>query len=128
MNLTTVAIGVALIAFVLSRRVKGQAVPAPKKLFLLPLLVGFIGLQNVTHAKMNDVDITVVVAGAVLSFALGLLRGRTDKLSMVDNSLWMSWRAASVALFALNVLAKLALDAGGLRSAATRPPWPVRSC
>jgi hypothetical protein len=114
MNLTTGAIGVALIVFVLARRVKGQAVPAPKKLFLLPLLVAFIGLQNVSHAKMNAVDITVVVAGAVLSFALGLLRGRTDKLSTVDNSPWVSWSAASVSLFAVNVLAKLALDAGGV--------------
>ncbi len=114
MNLTTVAIGVALIVFVLARRVKGQAVAAPKKLFLLPLLVGFIGLQNVVHARMNAVDVTVVVVGAVLSFALGLLRGHTDKVSMVGESPWVSWSTASVALFALNVLAKLALDAGGV--------------
>jgi hypothetical protein len=114
MNLTTVAIGVALIVFVLARRVKGQAVPAPKKLFLLPVLVGFIGLQNVIHADMNAVDITVVAVGAVLSFALGLVRGHTDKVSMVGASPWVSWRAASVALFAFNVLAKLALDAGGV--------------
>ncbi len=114
MNLTTVAIVAALIVFVLARRVKGQAVPAPKKLFLLPLLVGFIGLQNVIHAKMNAVDVTVVAAGAVLSLALGLLRGHTDRLSMVEGSPWVSWSAASVALFALNVLAKLALDAGGV--------------
>ncbi len=63
---------------------------------------------------MNAVDITVVVAGAVLSIALGLLRGHTDKLSMVGKSPWVRWGAASVALFALNVLTKLALDAGGV--------------
>ncbi len=114
MNLATVAVGAALIVFLLARRVKGQAVPAPKKLFLLPLLVVFIGLQNVDHAKMNAVDITVVVSGAVLSVALGLLRGHTDKISMVDASPWVSWSVASVALLALNVLAKLALDAGGV--------------
>ncbi len=114
MNLTTVAVGVALILFVMGRRVKGQAVSAPKKLFLLPLLVVVIGVQNVTHAKMNAVDIAVVVAGAVLSVGLGLLRGHTDKLSMVDASPWVSWGVASVALLALNVLAKLALDAGGV--------------
>jgi hypothetical protein len=114
MNLITIAIVVGLIVFVLGRRVKGQAVTAPKKLFLLPLVVSFIGLQNVTHSKMNTVDITVVVAGAVLSFTLGLLRGHTDKLSMVGQSPWVRWSAASVALFALNVLTKLALDAGGV--------------
>ncbi len=114
MNLITIAIGLGLIVFVLARRVKGQAVPAPKKLFLLPLVVSFIGLQNVTNAKMNTVDITVVVAGAVLSFTLGLLRGHTDKLSMMGQSPWVRWGATSVALFALNVLTKLALDAGGI--------------
>lgn len=51
MNLTTVAIVAALIVFVLARRVKGQAVPAPKKLFLLPLLVAFIGLQNIATPR-----------------------------------------------------------------------------
>lgn len=63
---------------------------------------------------MNVVGITVVAAGAVLSLALGILRGHTDKLSMVEGSPWVSWSAASVALFALNVLAKLALDVGGV--------------
>lgn len=114
MNLTTVAIGAALIVFVLARRVRGQAVPAPKKLFLLPLVVGFIGLQNVVHAKMNAVDITVVVVGAVLSSVLGLLRGHADKVSTMGESPRVSWSAASVALFAINVVAKLALDAGGV--------------
>ena len=114
MNLITIAIGVGLIVFVLARRVTGQAVPSPKKLFLLPLFVSFIGMQNVTHAKMNTVDITVVIAGAVLSFALGLLRGHTDKLSMVDQSSWVRWGAASVGLFAINVLTKLSLDAAGI--------------
>ena len=88
--------------------------PTTKKLFLLPIGVSFIGLQNVTHAKMNAVDITVVVAGAVLSFALGLLRGHTDKLSMVGKSPWVRWGAASVAVFAVDVLTKLVLDAGGV--------------
>ena len=67
MTLTTIAIAVALIVFVLARRLRGEAVPAPKKLFLLPLVVGAIGLQNLTHAKLNTIDIGVIAAGCALS-------------------------------------------------------------
>ena len=53
MTFTTIAIAIALVVFVLARRVRGEAVPAPKKLFLLPIVVGVIGLQNLSHAKLN---------------------------------------------------------------------------
>ena len=98
---------------------RGEAVPAPKKLFLLPLVVGAIGLQNLTHAKLNAVDIGVIAAGCALSLVLGLLRGRLDKVSMVNGAPYMSWSAASVAVFAVNVLSKLALDAGGVAAGGT---------
>ena len=48
MTFTTIAIAVALIVFVLAKRVRGEAVREPKKLFLLPIVVGIIGLQNVS--------------------------------------------------------------------------------
>jgi hypothetical protein len=121
MTLTTIAIAIAIayIVFVLVRRVRGEAVSAPKKLFLLPVVVGFIGLDSVTHAKLNSIDIAVVIAGSVISLGLGLLRGRFDKLSLVNGSPFMRWSAASVAVFAVNVLAKLALDVGGVAAGGT---------
>jgi hypothetical protein len=119
MALTTVFIAIALIVFVLARRLRGEAVPAPKKLFLLPIVVGAIGLQNLNHAKLNTVDIVVIAAGGALSLALGLLRGRLDKVSLVNGVPYMSWSIASVVVFAVNVLAKLALDAGGVAAGGT---------
>jgi hypothetical protein len=124
MTFTTIAITIALVAFVLARRVRGEAVREPKKLFLLPVVVGLIGLQNVSHDKPNAVAVAVIAAGAALSLALGLLRGRLDKVSLVDGSPSMSWSAKSVIIFAVNVVAKLALDgigiaAGGTTSALT---------
>jgi hypothetical protein len=119
MTITSVAIAVALIVVVLGRRMRGQAVPAPKKLFLLPVIVGIIGLQNVVHTKLNTVDIIVVAAGCALSLGLGLLRGRLDKVSVVGGLPFMSWSAASVAIFAINVAAKVALDAGGVAAGGT---------
>jgi hypothetical protein len=114
MTLTTVVVAIALIVFVLAKRVRGEAVPAPKKLFVLPIVVCLIGLQNLTHAKLNAVDIAVAGTGCAVSLGLGLLRGRLDKVSMVDGAPFMSWSAASVGIFAVNVLAKLVLDAGGV--------------
>jgi hypothetical protein len=119
MTLTTIVIAVALIVFVLARRMRGEAVPAPKKLFVLPLVVAVIGLQNLTHAKPNAVDIGVIAVGCALSLVLGLLRGRLDKVSMVNGAPYMAWTAGSVVVFAVNVLSKLALDAGGVAAGGT---------
>ena len=46
MTFTTIAIAIAVIVFVLAKRVRGEAVRAPKKLFLLPIIVGIIGLRE----------------------------------------------------------------------------------
>jgi len=105
--------------FVLAKRVRGEAVREPKKLFLLPIVVGVIGLQNVAHAKVNTIDIAAIAAGATLSLGLGLLRGKFDRVTLVNGSPFMSWSAASVAVFAGNVLAKLALDAVGVAAGGT---------
>jgi hypothetical protein len=120
MTFTTILVAVAVVVFVLARRMRGEALPTPKKLFLLPLVVGAIGLQNLTHAKLNAVDIGVIVAGCTLSLTLGLLRGRLDKVSMVNGAPYMSWSVASVVIFGVNVLSKLALDAGGVAAGGTR--------
>jgi hypothetical protein len=119
MTFTTIAIAVAVIVFVLAKRVRGEEVRAPKKLFLLPIIVGIIGLQNVSHAKPNSVDIAVIAVGSALSLGLGLLRGRFDRVTLVNGSPFMSWTAASIAVLAVNVLAKLALDAGGVAAGGT---------
>jgi len=114
MNLTTLAVAVALVIFVMVRRMRGEAVPVPRKLFLLPVTVAVIGLQNLGHAKLNAVDIGVIATGCALSLAFGLLRGRLDRVSMVNGVAHMSWSVGSVAVFAVGVLSKLALDAGGV--------------
>jgi hypothetical protein len=119
MNITTIAIVILLIVFVLATRVRGEAVREPKKLFLLPIAVGIIGLQDVAHAKPNAVDIAAIALGAVISLGLGLLRGMFDRVTLMDGSPFMRWSAASIAVLVVNVLAKLALDAGGVAAGGT---------
>jgi uncharacterized membrane protein YidH (DUF202 family) len=119
MTFTAIAIALAVFVVVLAKRVRGEAVREPKKLFLLPVVVGLIGLQNVSHARPNSIDIAVIAIGAAVSLSLGLLRGKFDRVTLVNGSPFMSWTAASIAVFAGNVLAKLALDAGGVAAGGT---------
>src|ERR1700677_3299540 len=110
MTLTSIAIAIAVVVFLLARRLRGEAVPAPKKLFLLPIVVGAIGLENLSHAKPNAIAIGVIVAGSAMSLGLGLLRGRFDKVSMVNGAPYMAWTAGSAGVLVVNVLLKLVLD------------------
>jgi uncharacterized membrane protein YoaK (UPF0700 family) len=119
MNLTSIVIYVALIGFLLARRITGQELSTPKKLLLLPVIVAFIGLQNLSHTKMNPVDVGVVVVGSVLSFGLGALRGRANKLSVRDGKPWVRWGGASLAIFAGAIVAKIAVDGVGLAAGGT---------
>lgn len=120
MNVTTIFIAIAIVVFVLAKRIRGEAVPHPKKLFLLPIIVSVLGLQAVTRTKMNTTDVVTVVLGAMISLGLGLLRGRMDRLSERDGSPWMSWGTASVVILVTNVAAKLALDGIGVLAGGTR--------
>jgi hypothetical protein len=125
MTVANILIYLALIIYILSKKVKGQPIGVPKKLFLLPIVVTVIGYGDVTNGTMKPIEVTVTVIGAVLSLGLGMLRGRADKLSVRDGSPFVQWGTASLVLFAGNIVAKLVLDlvgvaAGGSTAAAGR--------
>jgi hypothetical protein len=121
MTLTSVLIYLAVIGLVLARRFKGQALTTPKSLFLLPVIVAAIGLEDLSHghAKMPPVDIAVIVVGAVLSLGLGALRGRVNEVSMRNGAPWVNWTVRSLAVFLITLAAKLALDAVGVAAGGT---------
>ncbi len=120
MTFTAIAIYLAIIGFILFRRLQGEAVPNPKKLFVLPVIVGAIGLENISHAKPNAIAIGVIVVGSALSLGLGALRGRFDRLSIVNGAPYMAWTAGSVVILVVNVLLKLVLDVGGVAAGGTK--------
>lgn len=120
MTFTSIAIAIAIIGFVLFLRLQCEAVPAPKKLFVLPVIVGAIGVENISHAKPNAIALGLIVAGSALSLGLGGLRGRLDRLSVVNGAPYMAWTAGSVVLLVVNVLLKLALDVSGVAAGGTK--------
>jgi hypothetical protein len=119
MTFANVAIYVALIVYILARKVKGQPIESTKKLFILPILVTVIGYGDVTHGTMKPVEIAVTVIGAAVSLGLGMLRGKADKLSTRDGLPVVQWGAASLMLFVGNLMAKLALDLVGVAAGAS---------
>jgi hypothetical protein len=123
MTFLNILLYVALIGFVLFKKVQGQPIRAPKKLLGLPIILIVLGFGDLTSGKtMKPIEITLTVIGAVLSLGLGFMRGQADKISTRDGSPFVQWGKASLALFAANIVAKLVLDvigvaAGGSTSA-----------
>jgi hypothetical protein len=119
MTLGNILIYLALIVYILAKKVKGQPIGGPKKLFLLPVIVTILGYGDVTHGTMKSVAITVTVIGAVLSLGLGMLRGKTDKLSVRDGAPFVQWGTASLSLFVGTLVVKLAVDLVGVAAGST---------
>lgn len=120
MNFANVLVYVALVGYVLFRKVQGQPVGTPKRLFALPIILIVLGYGDLAYGgTSHPIDIALTVIGATVSLALGLLRGRTDRLSVRDGSPYVKWGRASVILFITNIAAKLVLDLIGVACGAT---------
>jgi hypothetical protein len=123
MSAANILLYLVLIGYVLFKKVQGQPVKAPKRLLALPIVLIVLGFTELTGGPtMKPSEIAVIAVGAVLSFGLGLLRGRADKLSTRDGVRFVQWGKASLALFGANIVTKLVLDiigvaAGGNASA-----------
>jgi hypothetical protein len=71
------------------------------------VIVPVIGYGDITGAGgMNGVDVAVTVIVSILSLVLGLVRGRTDKVSVRAGALFVRWGAASLILFGANLVVK----------------------
>lgn len=115
MTAANILIYVALIGYILYRRVQGHPLKAGRQLFVLPVVLIVLGYGDVTQgATIKPIEITLIVIAGAISFGLGLLRGRADKLSDRNGTPFVQWGAASVILFVANIAAKLVLDVIGL--------------
>jgi hypothetical protein len=115
MTVTNILVYLALIAYILYRRVQGQPVKEGRRLFALPVLLVVLGFGDVTQgASASPHEATLTVIAAVICLGLGLIRGRVDKLSERNGTPFVQWGAVSVVLFVGNLLVKLLLDVIGL--------------
>ncbi len=114
MSFANVVFYAGLLILMVYKRIQGRAVGTTKQLFALPAIITVLGFEDFSHAKPDPIDIAFGVVGCVLSLILGALRGTQNTLSLRDGVPWVKWGAASVAIFAVNIAAKLILDAAGV--------------
>jgi len=114
MSLANVVLYAGLLVLMVYKRAQGRPIGTTKQLFLLPAIITVLGFEDLSHAKLGTIDVAVGVAGCGLSLLLGALRGTQDKLSRRDGTPWVQWGAVSVVIFAVNIVAKLALDVAGV--------------
>jgi hypothetical protein len=120
MTLLNILVYVALIGYILFKKVQGQPIKAPKKLLGLPIVLVVLGFGDLTSGKtMTPVEVVLTVIGAILSLGLGLMRGQTDKISTRDGAPFAQWGKVSLALFGANIVAKLVLDLIGVAAGGT---------
>ena len=110
MSLANVALYIAILGFVVYRRVQGRPAGSAKQLLVLPVVLSVLGYQDLAHKSLDSVDIAFAVAGCALSLGLGALTGALNKLEVRDGTPWVRWGTASVVVFAINIAAKLILD------------------
>jgi hypothetical protein len=118
-TLANIAIYLALITFVVARRMIGRPVGPVKKLFALPVIAIVIGWGDATRGLHKPVDVTLTVVGCAISLVFGLVRGRADRMSTRDGAPYVQWTWLSLGLFAALLLVKLALDLAGIAAGET---------
>jgi hypothetical protein len=119
MTLANIAIYVALIVFVVYRRMAGRPVGPVKKQFALPVVLVVIGWGDATKGLTKPLDVTFTIVGCAISLVLGLARGGTNRVSERDGAAYVQWTWWSVGLFAANLVIKLALDLAGVAAGET---------
>jgi hypothetical protein len=112
---------VAGVGYVLWRRLKGEPVQT-KRLLVLPAVFTILGVVDLTKSgapPLSSADIAFLAAGAAISFALGAARGATIDLFPRGGYLHQRYRKTTVALWAVLVAVKLALDLAAHAAGAT---------
>jgi hypothetical protein len=118
-TLANIAIYVALIVFVVYRRMVGRPVGPVKRLFALPVLLILLGWGDAAKGLTKPLDVTFTIIGCAISLVLGLARGGTDRISERDGAPYVRWGWWSVGLFAANLIIKLVLDLAGVAAGET---------
>ena len=109
---------VTALAYVLYSRWQGRPIN-DRRMLLLPALVSGYGVLQLTGAAgrgLRIVDVMTIAAGIVVAAGMGVARGMTVTVVTRDGQPWMRYRAATLILWVVTVIARLAvtLVASGL--------------
>jgi hypothetical protein len=96
-----VVLVIAVIAYVLIRRMMGEPAEG-RRMLLLPAILTVVGVVDVTKVAQSGVSIGFLVASTVVSVGIGLLRGASVKVFERDGIVFMRYTVVSVVLLAVN--------------------------
>ncbi|ONI83145.1 DUF1453 domain-containing protein [Actinosynnema sp. ALI-1.44] len=101
---------VAVIGYVLVRRLLGEPVEAKRMLVLPAVLVG-IGFFTVLKEPQTAESIVFLVATTVLGVLLGVLRGASTRVFEKDGVVHLRYTAVTIVLWVANIAVKFAAGA-----------------
>ena len=72
MSFANIVFYVGLLILLVYKRVQGRPIATAKQLFLLPVVVSILGIEDLSRPRLDAIDIAVAVAGCALSLVLAL--------------------------------------------------------
>ncbi|MBO0868380.1 MAG: DUF1453 family protein [Micromonosporaceae bacterium] len=101
----------AILVWVVSRRLTGQPVTAGR-LLVLPAIVVVLGASQLlgsVHGHLTVLDVGLLAGEVVLGAAFGLARGATIQLYPRDGHLWYRYRPLTIVLWVASIAARVGI-------------------
>jgi hypothetical protein len=111
MNMIQVLVIIALVGWMLLRRIMGQPL-RQRRLVLLPLLMLAWGASGLLDAHLSSADVGLLAGQLVIAVGIGAVRGATIDVFVRDGVLWMRYRWTTIALWVVSALIRVGLIAG----------------
>lgn len=113
MNIASIVLVVALVVYLLVRRMSGQLMEA-RRMLVVPAIVVVIGLSTLGSAGasggsagITPMAVGFLAFGVLIGAALGAVRGFTVRLVERDGYAWMKYSALTLALWVAAITVRL---------------------
>jgi hypothetical protein len=114
-----ILLAVALLVYVIGRRLLGEPIQQ-RRLLVLPLLVVAAGVYQLGHVgHLAAVDLAVILGEAVLAVGIGAARGFTIQVYVRDGHLWQRYRWTTIVVWLVAIGIRLGAAYAGHAAGAT---------
>lgn len=120
MGLVEIVLILALIAFMVWRRMVGQPLRAAR-LIVLPAVAVILGLQELAGSSIHASVIAVLAIGALTGIATGAARGATVGIYERDGYLWYRYRPLTVVIWLVLIPLRIGMVLAATAAGVTLP-------
>jgi hypothetical protein len=120
MEIAQLLLIVALLAYVIGRRLTGQPYTTGRLLTVPAIMVGY-GLFELTKVHVGPGAVAVLAVEAVVGLAFGVLRGLTIRLYERDGYLWYRYTPWTIALWIAAIAARIGVTVAAHAMGANLP-------